>query len=122
MQVAGLVTVPGGSWVVTWSFLGFQGSECMWQDLLQHLEEVGVETRSSGSFQGLSTGGRTCCNTWRKLRRRLGLVEAFRGQSSGGRICYKTWMKLVCQQGLVEAARDSIAGCRTCYSTWRKLG
>ena len=52
VQVAGLVTVPGGSWGGDLVFLKLSGLECRWQDLLQHLEEVGVETRSCGSFQG----------------------------------------------------------------------
>ena len=73
VQVAGLVTVPEGSWggnlvffklsgirvlqhleevgVKTRSCRNFQGLEFRWQYLMQHLEEVGAETRSSGSFQ-----------------------------------------------------------------------
>ena len=74
MPVAGLVTVPGGSWGDNLVFLkhsvigvhvagqvttprgSWSRDQVLWklsglgvQDLLQHLEEVGIATRSCGS-------------------------------------------------------------------------
>ena len=52
LHVQGLVTTPRGSWSGDQVLWKLSGVEFRWPDLLQHLEEVGAETRSCGSFQG----------------------------------------------------------------------
>ena len=61
---------------------------------LQHLEEVGVVTRSSRASRGCSAGKRAGYNTWRKFGQCSGLVEAAMGRSAVNRAGYNTWRKL----------------------------
>ena len=90
MQVAGLVTVPGGSWGGDLVLLKLSGVR------LQVAGLVATPGVSWGGDQVLLelSGGRTCYNTRRKLGWQPSCVKAAGDCGAGCRTCYSTWRKL----------------------------
>ena len=84
---------PGGrTYYSTWRKLGwypslfeaFRGEECIWQDLLQHLKEAGVETRSCGRFQHSKFRWQDLLQHLEEVRVETMFCGNIQGKSSGG--------------------------------------